>query len=101
MLIRCTGTAPAQNAALLAEGHWQEAARRATALGIGEGYALGAEALTSGGALVSDNQKKAIFQQAQEQAQRRSALHLITPKGISGWPWLRAASLNLRAFWRA
>lgn len=85
ILALCTGPATAQSAAsaraLLADGQWQEAARRATALGTAEGYALAAEALTHGGGLVPDNQKKAVFQQAQEQARKAITAAPNDPEG--------------------
>ena len=58
--------------ALLADGKWREAARAATQLATSDGYALAAEALTNGAELVAKADRRAIFQQAQEQA--RSAI---------------------------
>lgn len=66
---------------LLEGGKWREAARAAAALASSAGYALAAEALTDGAALVPDAEKKALFVQAQDYARKAISLSANDPEG--------------------
>ncbi|MBB5375255.1 tetratricopeptide (TPR) repeat protein [Deinococcus metalli] len=70
LALSVTAAAQSQPAAqaLLDQGKWQEAASAGAALNTSAGLTLAAEATTAGASLVPDNQKKALFQKAQDYA---------------------------------
>ncbi|MBZ9711992.1 hypothetical protein [Deinococcus multiflagellatus] len=75
LALSVTAAAQSQQAAkaLFDQGKWQEAATAAAALNTADGLALAAEATTAGAGLVPDNQKKALFEKAQNYARQAIA----------------------------
>lgn len=59
--------------ALYDDGKWQEAANAGAALNTSEGYRLAALATTVGASTVPDSQKKALFEKAQDYAEKAIA----------------------------
>lgn len=85
LILSALSAAHAQDAgearSMLMEGKWREAARSAAALGTSAGYALAAEALTDGAALVADGEKRPLFVQAQTYAKKAISTAEGNPEG--------------------